>query len=46
MEITDNTYDTVQSIEREEEHTYDCTYEAERHPPVILDNDEYSEVGI
>ena len=44
--VTDNTYDTMQSIEKEEENNYNCAHEAERHPPVILDNNEYSAVGI
>jgi len=28
--VTDNTYDTMQSIAREEEYTYNCTHEAEK----------------
>jgi hypothetical protein len=44
--VTDNTYDTMQSIERGEENNYNCAHEAEKHPPVILDNDEYSAIEI
>ena len=44
--VTDNTYDTMQFIERGEENNYNCAHEAEKHPPVILDNDEYSVIEI
>ena len=42
--VTDNTYDTMQSIERGEENNYNCAHEAEKHSPVIIDNDEYSAI--
>jgi hypothetical protein len=42
--VTDNNYDTMQSIERGEENNYNCAHEAEKHPHVILDNDEYSAI--
>jgi hypothetical protein len=44
--VTDNTYDTMQSIEKGEENNYNCAHEAEKHPHVILDNDEYSVIEI
>ena len=44
--VTDNTYDTMQFIERGEENNYNCAHEAEKHPHVILDNDEYSTIEI
>ena len=44
--VTDNNYDTMQSIERGEENNYKCAHEAEKHPHVILDNDEYSVIEI
>ena len=44
--VTDNNYDTMQSIERGEENNYNCAHEAEKHPHVILDNDEYSTIEI
>ena len=44
--VTDNNYDTMQSIERGEENNYNCAHEAEKHPHVILDNDEYSVIEI
>ena len=44
--VTDNNYDTMQSIERGEENNYNCAHEAEKHPSVILDNDEYSAIEI
>lgn len=43
--LTDNTYDTMQSIERGEENNYNCAHEAEKHFPVIIDNDEYSAIA-
>jgi hypothetical protein len=36
----------MQSIERGEENNYNCAHEAEKHPPVILDIDEYSAIEI
>jgi hypothetical protein len=44
--VTDNNYDTMQSIEKGEENNYNCAHEAEKHPHVILDNDEYSAIEI
>ena len=44
--VTDNNYDTMQSIEKGEENNYNCAHEAEKHPHVILDNDEYSVIEI
>ena len=44
--VTDNNYDTMQFIERGEENNYNCAHEAEKHPHVILDNDEYSVIEI